>query len=437
MNEKNLLTQTKFFPIFWTMFLGAFNDNLFKNALIVLITYKVASMSGVFIDLDAKSMVAVCAGIFILPFFLFSALAGQISDKYSKSRLIFLIKVWEVIVMIFGAVGFLLNNLSLLMVTLFFMGLQSTFFGPIKYSILPEVLDDGELVQGNAYFSMGTFIAILLGTIAGGLIINIAGYGQFAISLGVISFGFLGLYSSSKVTKLVAISPELKINYGILKPSWNILKITAKDRNIFIALSAISWFWFLGAALLSMFPAYAKDSIGGDESVVTLFLGLFSIGIAVGSLLCEKFSYKKLELAFVPVGCFGMSLFLFDLFLVGTPPQVLIPLSAADFIEFGINLRIVFDLFMVSIFAGFFTVPLYTYIQKFSPETERSRVIAGLNIYNAFLMVFSAFFLIFLYQLNFSMGEIFGVLSLLNLIVGLMIFKKMPIFLISLKEKIL
>lgn len=435
MTKKNLLADRRYWPTFWTMFLGAFNDNLFKNALVILITYKAASMSGRIIDLDAKSMVALCGGIFILPFFLFSATAGQISDKYSKSKLMFWIKIWEVIVMIFGAVGFLTNNMTILISTLFFMGLQSTFFGPIKYSVLPEIIKTNELVKGNAYFGMGTFISILLGTIAGGLAINIPSIGPYAVSAAVIFFAALGTWFSSKILKLDPVSPQVKIEYGILKPSIEILKITRSNPKVFLAVSGISWFWFLGAALLSMFPDYVKNSIGGDESIVTLFLALFSIGIAVGSIICERLSQEKLELGLVPLGTFGMTIFLIDLFLVGSPPRSIAIIGFAEFFTSLTNIRIVFDLFMLSIFAGFFTVPLYTYIQQFSEEKHRSRVIAGLNIYNAFLMVFSAIFLIVLYKVNFSMPQIYGVLGIGNLVVGLVIYKKMPEFMQGLKER--
>ena len=437
MSKKKLLIDRRYWPTFWTMFFGAFNDNLFKNALVILITYKAASMSGRIIDLDAKSMVALCGGIFILPFFLFSATAGQISDKYSKSKLMFWIKIWEIAVMVLGAVGFMTNNLAVLLITLFFMGLQSTFFGPIKYSVLPEIIKTNELVKGNAFFGMGTFVSILLGTIAGGLVINMSENGALYVSLLVIFFAGLGTWFSSKILKLKAVSPSVKVNFGVIKPSIDILKITKKDPKVFLAVSGISWFWFLGAALLSMFPDYVKNSIGGDESIVTLFLALFSIGIATGSLICEKLSQKKLELGLVPLGTFGITLFMLDLFVIGNPPRHIAIIGFWEFFNSFTNIRIIFDLFMLSFFSGFFTVPLYTYVQQYSEEKNRSRVIAGLNIYNAFLMVFSAVFLILLYKINFSMGQIFGTLALGNLIVGLIIYKKMPEFMEGFKTKFL
>ena len=437
MKRPNLLLDRRYWPTFWTMFFGAFNDNLFKNALVILITYKSATMSGRIIDLDAKSMVALCGGIFILPFFLFSATAGQISDKYSKSKLMFWIKIWEIAVMVIGAIGFLTNNLALLLVTLFFMGLQSTFFGPIKYSVLPEIIKTNELVKGNAFFGMGTFVSILLGTIVGGLVINMSEAGAAYVSVLVIFFAGLGTWFSSKIYKLNPVSPGVSVDLGVIRPSINILKITRENKKVFLAVSGISWFWFLGAALLSMFPDYVKNSIGGDESIVTLFLALFSIGIAVGSVVCEKLSQKKLELGLVPFGTFGVSLFLLDLFFVGNPPRHFAIIGFWEFFGSLTNIRIIFDLFMLSVFTGFFTVPLYTYIQQYSEEKNRSRVIAGLNIYNAFLMVFSAIYLIVLYKINFSMGQIFGTLALGNLIVGLIIFRKMPEFMEGFRTKFL
>ena len=261
--------------------------------------------------------------------------------------------------------------------------------------------------------------------------------GALYVSLLVIFFAALGTWFSSKILKLKASSPGIKIDFGVIRPSIDILKITMSNSKVFLAVSGISWFWFLGAALLSMFPDYVKNTIGGDEGIVTLFLALFSIGIAVGSLICEKLSQKKLELGLVPLGTFGMSLFMIDLFIIGNPPRQIAIIGFQEFMTSFVNIRIVFDLFMLSVFAGFFTVPLYTYIQQYSEEKHRSRVIAGLNIYNAFLMVFSAIFLIILYQLNFSMGQIYGVLGIGNLVVGILIYRKMPEFMQGFRSKFL
>lgn len=424
MHQKNLLIDKRYWPTYWTQFFGAFNDNVYKNALVMLITYKAYRLGG----LTPEMMVALCGGIFILPFFLFSAMAGQICDKYPKNKLMYYIKVWEILVMLLGAYGFIVEHISLLLIALFLMGLQSTFFGPIKYSILPELVEDEELVQGNAYVGMGTFVAILLGTILGGVLIAIPDAGKYYVAGAVIIFAVIGTFFSRGIIPLQSGSPDLKIKWGLFKPTWEIMKITTKTKSIFHSVLGISWFWFLGASLLSMFPGYAKNYVGGLEEVTTFFLALFSIGVALGNIICERLSRDGLELGLVPLGSFGMSLFIFDLYLVGVPvkPETMIGIS--EFISGQGNWRIMLDLLGLAIFSGFFTVPLYTFIQQYSEEKERSRVIAGLNIINALFMVISAILLTWFYSLGLSMPQIFGILAGINLIVGLYIYTVIPEF---------
>lgn len=427
MNQKHLLFNFRFWPSFWTQFFGAFNDNVYKNALVMLITYKSYSLAG----LSPESMVALCGGIFILPFFLFSAVAGQICDKYSKSRLMYLIKLWEIIVMLIGAYGFISENLVILLITLFLMGLQSSFFGPVKYSILPDLVDEVHLVEGNALVEMGTFVAILLGTIVGGALMAIEQSGKIYVAISVIVFAMIGTLFSKKVVTLAPGDSQLTINYGIIKPTWNILKIVKNKQSVFLAVLGISWFWFLGAALLSMFPGYVKNYLNGNQHVVIFFLALFSIGVAVGSILCEKMSRERLELGLVPFGTIGMTLFIFDIFLIGEPisnPDQFLTLKG--FITDSQYFRLIFDLFGLSVFSGFFTVPLYTFIQAEAKEEQRSRVIAGLNIINALFMVCSAIFLTAFYSLNFSMPAIFGILAICNLIVSIYIYSVIPEFML-------
>jgi 1-acyl-sn-glycerol-3-phosphate acyltransferase len=376
-------------------------------------------------------MVALCGGIFILPFFLFSAMAGQICDKYPKHKLMFYIKVWEIGVMLIGAFGFITENLIVLIGTLFIMGLQSSFFGPVKYSILPELIEDNELVQGNALVSMATFVAILLGTIIGGVLIAIPDGGEYYVAGAVLLFSIVGTLFSTKIQELNPSCPDLKIQFGLFKPTWEITKITMKVKSVFLAVLGISWFWFLGAALLSMFPGYVKNVIGGNTHVATLFLALFSIGVAIGSILCERFSRKRLELGLVPFGTIGMSIFIFDFYIVGQPE--LLTTDVIGIVEFFQNpnfYRIIIDLLGLSIFAGFFTVPLYTFIQKNAPKGERSRVIAGLNILNAMFMVCSAVLLTIFYQIGLTMPEIFGIWAVLNLFVSIYIYYLLPEFML-------
>tara|TARA_Y100000768_G_scaffold339404_1_gene282609 strand:+ start:12960 stop:14783 length:1824 start_codon:yes stop_codon:yes gene_type:complete len=407
------------------MFFGAFNDNVFKNALVILITFKAYGLG----SLSPEMMVSLCGGIFILPFFLFSSTAGQICDKYPKNQLMLYIKLWEIGVMLLGAYGFITEQIGLLIITLFLMGLQSTFFGPVKYSILPELLPEEKLVEGNAFFSMGTFVSILLGTILGGSLIAIEGVGETYVAIAVMSFAVIGSLFSLFILKLPAGEPELRINKNPFSSMIEILKITKEGRGVFLAILALSWFWFLGAALLSMFPVYVKDYIGGNEYVATFFLALFSIGVAVGSIICMKLSRRGLELGLVPFGTFGMSLFIFDLYLIGGFPHGSETYFGVwEFITRTENTRIMIDIFCLSAFAGFFTVPLMTYVQQFSPKTKRSRIISGLNIINALFMVISAVTLVALYALKLTVPQIFGVWSVCNLLVGLYIYSVIPEF---------
>ena len=395
--------------------MGAFNDNVFKNALVILITYK----SYIVLGLSVEQMVALCGGIFILPFFLFSSLAGQLADSFSKSRLVVFIKLWEVLVMIVGAWGFATENIHLLLFALFMMGTQSTFFGPIKYSCLPELIDDSELVAGNALVEMGTFVSILVGTILGGLLITTGSSSAIYISSAVILFALIGLLFSCALKPLPSVNSDLKIDWNLFRSGGQIISIARRKKDVWLALLGISWFWFLGAALLSIFPVYVKQVIGGEELIVTLFLAVFSIGVAVGSMLCEKLSRDDIDMGIVPFGALGMALFILDLWLVGCPESTIQGrfITLSEFLSNGVSYRILFDLSMVSIFGGFFIVPLFAYIQRRSDRTECSRVIAANNIINALFMVVSSLFLILLYGCGLQSFHIYGILAFISLAV--------------------
>ena len=422
----NLMRDKRFWPMFWTQFFGAFNDNVFKNALVILIAFKSYTLLG----LGADQMVALCGGIFIFPFFLFSATAGQIADKYPKHKLIFWIKVWEILVMIIGGVGFITENILVLLISLFLMGLQSTFFGPVKYSILPELITDEELVQGNSLFSMGTFVSILLGTILGGVLISLENSAGLSVGIAVLVFASIGTLFAKQVQKLDSNDPLIKVDFFIFKPTFEILKIAKERQGVWNSILGISWFWFLGAALLSIFPIYVKDVIHGPKSLVTVFLALFSIGVAIGSMLCERFSRERLELGLVPFGSIGMTLFILDLYFVGDFSQYVQFESSFQFLSQGVGLRATFDIFMLSLFAGFFIVPLYTFIQQRSIPQARSRIIAGNNILNALFMVVSSIFLTVLYGLKLSVPQLFLTFALLNLAVTTYIYFVIPEFLL-------
>ena len=427
MSQLHLLAERRFWPLFWTQFLGAFNDNLFKNALVILIAYRSMTLLGV----SSATIVVACAGIFIFPFFLFSATAGQLADHYPKWILMRWVKVWEIGVMVLAGVGFATDNLALLLTVLFLMGMQSTFFGPAKYAILPELLDDETLVGGNALVAMATFLAILLGTITGGLVIAGGDVWVSRLGLMVVAVATAGFVTSLFIKKMPAANPELPIRLNPVKPTYEILKLTRSVRPVFVSVLAISWFWFLGASFLSLLPNFSKDVLGGGETVVTLGLATFCVGIGSGSMLCERLSRHHLEIGLVPLGSIGISAFAIDLAFSGwrfTPPDGGTLLTVAEYLRQPGGVHVLFDLFMIAVFSGFYTVPLMTFIQQRSAGAVRSRVIAGNNILNALLMVISSVVLMGLLAAEVSIPAIFLILALLNAAVAACIFAAMPDF---------
>jgi 1-acyl-sn-glycerol-3-phosphate acyltransferase len=429
MSQLHLLTERRFWPLFWTQFLGAFNDNLFKNALVILIAYRSMTLLGI----SSATIVVACAGIFIFPFFLFSATAGQLADHYPKWQLIRWVKVWEIGVMVVAGVGFATDNLALLLAVLFLMGMQSTFFGPAKYAILPELLDDETLVGGNALVAMATFLAILLGTITGGLVV--AGGDRWVSRLGplVLAVAILGFATSIFIKKLPAANPDLPVSFDPVKPTIDILRLTRRVHTVFLSVLAISWFWFLGASFLSLLPNFSKDVLGGSETVVTLCLATFCIGIGTGSMLCERLSRRHLELGLVPLGSIGISVFAIDLAFSGWRFAASANgglLTVAQFMREPGGAHVLIDLFMIAVFSGFYTVPLMTFIQQRSASAERSRVIAGNNILNALLMVLSSFMLVGLLAAAVSIPGIFLILAMLNIAVAIYIYTVIPEFLL-------
>jgi len=375
---------------------------------------------------------AAAGGIFILPFFLFSATSGQLADKYEKTMLVRWIKVCEIFFMIMACVGFLKVSPYLLFGTLFLMGLHSTFFGPIKYSILPQLLPTNELVDGNALVEMGTFLAILLGSIAGGVLIGFEPIGVETVSIGLIGVAFIGWFFSRKIQRTIPGNPGLKIEWNPLKVTWRILQETKKDKSVFYSVLGISWFWFYGAAFLAIFASYTKEVLNCNQNVGVLFLTFFSVGIAIGSMLCGRLSKGQLELGLVPVGSAGMSLFALDLFFVGKPwPSPADPQKLFGLLEFfhrAISYRIAADLLLLSCFSGLFIVPLYTLIQLRTSDKERSQIVAGNNIWNSLVLVISSLFVLGSLALKFSIPAIFLQIAVLNLLVMAAIYWIMPEF---------
>ena len=425
MSQAKLLVQRGFFPFFATQFFGAFNDNLFKNALMVTVAYRSATLAG----MSTQTVIAMSAGVFILPFFLFSAWAGQLSDKLSKTRVIRWVKVAELFLMVAGAFGFWIDSLPLLLCVLFLMGLQSAVFGPAKYSILPELLTVRELTGGNALVETGTFAAILVGTIAGGLL---AGDYVHVVGVLAVAVAVLGIASSFAMSRTAPASPRLPLTLNPLTPALETYRSVRSDRTVYLSVLGISWFWFLGASLVTLLPSFGKDVLGANQEIVTAFLAIFCVGVAVGALLCERLGGRKLELGLVPFGSIGLTLAAVDLFFASAPLRAvgeeLIGLRA--FVEQSGSWRIMIDFFLLAVFGGFYTVPLYTLVQERSDPAIRSRVIAGNNVLNAFFMVLSSAMLMTLPKLGVTIPETFLLLALLSTLVSAYIYTVIPEFLL-------
>ena len=423
-DQWHLLKTKRFLPLFLTQFLGAFNDNIFKNALIILITYSAIESSG----LRPEIMVTVAAGIFILPFFLFSATAGQLSDKENKAKIIHYIKFAEIFLMIGAAIGLFFESVSVLLMVLFLMGTQSAFFGPVKYGILPDHLQENELIGGNALVETGTFISILLGTLLGGLLI-LTDNGPTIISVLVISMALIGWLSSLFIPSTKAAAPDIAIKFNFFAETFEIIQHVRKNPIIFRAILGISWFWLFGATFLSQFPTFTKEIIGGNEQIVTLFLAVFSIGIGIGSLFCNKLLKGEIAATYVPLGILGMTVFTVDLYfasmnIVSRDSGAFVDI--AEFFNSLIHWRIVVDLLGISICGGIYIVPLYAMVQDRSEASYRSRAIACNNIINALFMVVSAVAISLMLLNGFSVIEVFLVIALLNGLVAIYISSLLP-----------
>ena len=423
-SQFSLLGKRRFLPFFVTQALGALNDNLFKQSLILAILYKLT------LEGDRGIWVNLCALLFIVPFFLFSALAGQFGEKYDKDRLIRLIKLGEIAIMVVAAIGFAFDHLALMLVALFAMGTHSALFGPVKYSILPQTLREEELVGGNGLVEMGTFLSILAGTIGAGIMLSSSNY-TVVVSVVIIAVAVLGYLASRAIPAAPADTPQLRLNWNIFSESWATLRM-GLNQTPAVSRSVVgnSWFWFIGAIYLTQIPAYAKDWLYGDETVVTLILTVFSVGIALGSLLCEKLSGRKVEIGLVPFGSFGLTVFgLLLWWHSGQMPQSLQANDWLGVLGFSQAWWVLLDILGLGVFGGFYIVPLYALIQSRTAENERARVIAANNILNALFMVVSAIVSILLLSVaKLSIPELFLVVSLLNVAVNAYIFKIVPEF---------
>jgi len=430
-NQFSLLGQRRFAPFFATQFLGALNDNVFRNGLVILITFQGVAVAG----MDHTQLANVAAGLFILPFFLFSATAGQLADKYEKSLLIRRVKTLEIVLMVLAATALFTDSYALLLLVLFLMGCQSTMFGPVKYAYLPQQLADDELVGGNALVESGTYVAIILGLIIGGIVVgdDIASglnFDKQAVLGGcLILVAVMGYLTSREVPKTRAVDPDLKVSWNAWKETWQIVQFAREERSVFLSILGISWFWFFGSAMTIQIPAYTLDLLNGSESITTLLLAAFAIGVGIGSLLCERMSGHRIELGLVPFGSIGLSLFAIDLYFA-QPEAVTAPAnSIAEFLARPGSWRIWIDLALIGAFGGFYSVPLYALIQKRSKRQHLSRIIAANNIINACLMVGAAIISMILLQSGFSIPELFLIIAVLNAIVAVYIFSLLPEFL--------
>jgi 1-acyl-sn-glycerol-3-phosphate acyltransferase len=424
-SQFKLLRERRFAPFFLTQFLGAFNDNVYKNALVTLLAFQVTQSASP----NSNSLIILSGALFILPFFLFSATAGQLADKYEKSRFIRYIKLFEIAIMVVGSAGFLFQNLTLLMVALFLMGLHSTLFGPIKYAILPQHLKQNELVGGNALVDTGTFIAILAGTILGIVLISAGSHGVMLVCAGTVTIAVLGWLASCSIPVSPPPAPDLVINWNPLTETVRNLAFLKQNRTVFLSVLGISWFWFFGATFLSQFPLYARDYLGGAEGVYMLLLAVFSVGIGAGSLLCERLSGRKIEIGLVPFGSIGLTLFAVDLYFATPAAASGSAVGVVEFMADSKHWRMLADLLMIGVFGGFYIVPLYALVQSRSDPMHQSRVIAGNNILNALFIVLSALVSVAMLKAGFTIPDVLLMTALLNALVAVYIYTLVPEFL--------
>lgn len=415
-----ILKTRRFLPLFVTQFLGAFNDNLFKNALVIIITYRLAEKTGA----NAQMLVTLAALLFMLPYLLFSATAGQLADKLDRSLLARATKLWEIFIVSVAAVGFYTEAMYFLLFVLFCLGAQATFFGPVKYALLPQHLRDNELVAGNAYINAGSFLAILLGTIAGGLIILLPA-GNHLIALAMCSVAVLGYAASRYIPPSPAAMPQLEVNWNMAAETWNMVRRDRAQPRVFRCILGISWFWLMGATYLSQFPTLAKFVLHADETVVTFFLTLFSVGIAAGSFLCNRILKGSISNRTVKWGAAGLSLFTLDLYFAthGLGAQEGGLMHVSTFLAREGMWRVVLDLLMVPVSAGLYIVPLYAIMQHESDPAFRARTIATNNVVNALFMVLSGVITMAMLAAHFTVPQVFLALGVLNIPVALYILR--------------
>ena len=424
-NQFKLLGQRRFAPFFVTQFLGALNDNVFRNGLVILITFQGVLVLG----MNHSQLANVAGALFILPYFLFSAIAGQLADKYEKSFLIRRIKILEIVLMSLAAGALLTRSYAALLVVLTFMGFQSTLFGPVKYAYLPQQLHVSELVGGNALVESGTYLAIIFGLIIGGLAVAYDPGQQIVLSACILFFAVMGYLASRQVPITRPVDPGLKLNWNVWKETWRIVGFAREEKSVFLSVLGISWFWFFGTAMTLQIPAYTLDILNGSEAVSVSLLVAFAVGIGIGSLLCERLSGHRIELGLVPFGSIGLSLFAIDLYFAQPVAHVTAVDSVTEFLTRAGSWRVLLDLSLLGAFGGFYSVPLYALIQKRSERSHLSRIIAANNIINSIFMVTASVLALIVLGAGFSIPELFLIIAALNALVAVYIYTLLPEFL--------
>ena len=424
-NQFALLGQRRFAPFFWTQFAGAANDNLFKFAFTVMVTYQL-SVSW----MEPKMAGLLIGALFILPFLLFSATAGQLTDKYDKTVMIRFVKNLEIAIMAIAAYGFMADQVAVLLLCTFLMGVHSTLFGPVKFALLPQVLSERELTGGNGMVEMGTFVAILLGQVAGGLLVAVPSIGHTTVAVVCVGLALVGRLIASAIPPAPATDPGLTINWNPVTETLRNLKLAHGNLVVFRSLLGISWMWFFGAVFLSQFPSFAKEVLHGDARVASLLLVVFSIGIGTGSLLCEVLSRRHVEIGLVPLGAIGMSVFAVDLYFASNGLPAADTMGVAAFLAQPAHWRVLADLALLSLFAGLYSVPMYALIQLRSQPTHRARIIAANNILNALFMIGSSVIAGALLSSGFTIPQIFLFTGLANAVVAFYIFMLVPEYLL-------
>jgi MFS family permease len=414
----------RFAPLFVTQFLGAFNDNVFRFALIIFVAFTLAERSA----MDVRMLVVLTGGVFILPFFLWSALAGQLADRYEKSCLIRLVKTAEVAIMGLGAVGFWLESYYFLLVVLFLMGTHSTFFGPLKYGVLPQHLREEELTGGNGLIQMGTYVAILTGGMLGGVLAGLEDVGPGAVVACVVAIAVAGRVAAGFIPPAPAREPDLRIDFNPFTSSWRIVAAAARERAVLVIILLISGFWFVGATYLSVVPSLGKELLHANENAVTLLNAAFTVGIGTGSLLCERLSRARIELGLVPLAALGITLASFDVWLAGMSAPPAATLSASAFFGHAPAARLFADLVLIGACGALYIVPLYAALQARAEARQLARMLAALNITNAAFMVVSALFTMLLFRIGVSLQGVFGVVGVLNVVGMLVAMAALPEF---------